>query len=205
MIDKEQRKLFGKRIKMQRKKMGYKNQECFATAMNVSLKTVRNWEQGVVLPEIETILDICGVLKCDIDFLFGRIDFSIHEIKLIHEITGLSENAIIWLKYWKEIGKWYSTEMVNRLSKLICTRDFFDFIEIVSSYIWVDKGNQGILHANDKSIRALDETEMKYIKLLKINEKLNEIRLNEHERIEQKIPEHLPLSYSQSDNGHTVP
>lgn len=69
---------------------------------HVSLKTVMNWEQGLVTPPLETICRIADLLHCDIDFLTGRIECSTHDVQFIHDRTGLSESAIKKLNTLKD-------------------------------------------------------------------------------------------------------
>lgn len=65
-----------------------------AKEMHVHLKTVQNWEQGIVIPPFETIIQLCDLLKCDVDYLIGRIDCQTHDVQFIHDQTGLSEAAV---------------------------------------------------------------------------------------------------------------
>lgn len=69
-------------------------QEDLAKLMKVNLKTVRNWEQGIVNPDFETVMKLSELLECDLDYLTGRIDETTHDIHSVHEFTGLSEKAI---------------------------------------------------------------------------------------------------------------
>ena len=71
----------------------------------VSLKTVMNWEQGIVCPDLETIIQIADLLHCDIDFLTGRIQCQTHDLQFIHDVTGLSESAIMKLSRFQRDNK----------------------------------------------------------------------------------------------------
>lgn len=84
--------------KRARKKAGF-TQQRLADAIGVSVETVRNWEQGRVIPEHQTIGLLCDFFKCDIDYLFGRIDYETHDLAFICEYTGLSEDAAKVLHY----------------------------------------------------------------------------------------------------------
>ena len=63
---------FGDRLKKLRKER-YKTQDDFAEAVGKKIETVRNWEQGRALPEMETFFKICDLLDCDLDYLTGRL------------------------------------------------------------------------------------------------------------------------------------
>lgn len=65
-----------------------------AKEMDVNLKTVMNWEQGISNPNLETTMKLCELFDCDLDFLAGRIKERTHDIKTACELTGLSEAAI---------------------------------------------------------------------------------------------------------------
>ncbi len=76
-----------------RKRKGLKQTD-LAEKMNVTLKTVMNWEQGIVNPDLETMMKLSELLECDLDYLTGRLKESTHDIQFVSEFTGLSEEAI---------------------------------------------------------------------------------------------------------------
>lgn len=45
-------------------------------------------------PDLKTLIDLCHFYDCDIDALFGNLNYSKHDLKYICEYTGLSENAV---------------------------------------------------------------------------------------------------------------
>ena len=79
-------------LKKARKAAGLTQQE-FADQLNVNLKTVRNWEQGLCVPEYETMLMICDILSCDLDYLAGRLEVRTHDTKTICDLTGITPAA----------------------------------------------------------------------------------------------------------------
>jgi len=86
--------IFGERLKTARKK-AHLSQEDLADKLNTDVTTVRNWEQHYNLPENETLLRLCKILDCDIDFLFGRINEApTHKANYICEATGLNVTAV---------------------------------------------------------------------------------------------------------------
>ena len=80
-------------LKKARKKANLTQQQ-LADQFNVSLKTVMNWEQGLVNPDLEDVIKLADLLHADIDFLTGRIDCQTHDLQFVHDLTGLSEDAI---------------------------------------------------------------------------------------------------------------
>ncbi len=79
-----------------RKEKGYRSAESFAEALGVSLKTVQGWENldNGRWPDLVMMLNVCDLTGYDLDYLMGRIQEPTHDIKFIHEKTGLSVEAI---------------------------------------------------------------------------------------------------------------
>lgn len=88
-------------FKRERERAGY-TQKSFAESFDVSLDTVRNWEQGRKVPEIKTIERLCNEFGCEPDYLLGRMENSTHDIQFICNQTGLSEDAVLALSRLKE-------------------------------------------------------------------------------------------------------
>lgn len=64
---------------------GYTQQE-FAELLNVSIDTVKNWEQGWNYPSIDALVEISQVLECDFDYLLG-------DQEAPNKYAGLSDSA----------------------------------------------------------------------------------------------------------------
>lgn len=79
-----------------RKEKGFRSAESFAEALGVSLKTVQGWENldNGRWPDLVMMLNVCELTGYDLDSLLGRIKEPTHDIKFIHEKTGLSVEAI---------------------------------------------------------------------------------------------------------------
>lgn len=94
------------RIRELRKANGFKSAESLAEALDVSLKTVQGWENDNKESNItlQNLLKMCDLFHCDLDHLTGRIQEPTHEIKFIHERTGLSVGAIKKLMSLKDTG-----------------------------------------------------------------------------------------------------
>ena len=123
-LSEEKLKKFKKRLKKNQKKNGFKSQREFADELNVNLKTVRNWEQGRNIPELITLIKICGMLHCSLDYLLGYIDETTHDIHYISQETGLTETSIrniqeMWLKTLTKdehtLALWNNSEEVPEL------------------------------------------------------------------------------------------
>ncbi len=79
-------------------------------------RTIKNWESGDTIPDIDTIKKICTILNCSSDYLLGLDNCSSKNIQFINEETGLSEKNIVELQLAK-----YTPEIINSLNKM------FDF------------------------------------------------------------------------------
>ena len=82
-----------KGFKSARTRKGLKQADV-AQAMNVTLKTVMNWEQGVSNPDLDVAMRLAELFDCDLDYLVGRIEEPTHDIKTVHDMTKLSVKAI---------------------------------------------------------------------------------------------------------------
>lgn len=88
-------------FKRVRKESGL-SQDKFCKIFGVSLATVRGWEQGRHLPEIDTIERLCDFFHCCIDYLLHRTDYREYDAQLVHEYTGLSDDAVETLQLLKQ-------------------------------------------------------------------------------------------------------
>ena len=129
-----ERKLYSLRngLNKARKRKGMR-QEDLAREIGVILKTVMNWEQGIVNPDLETMIILSKMLDCDLDYLTGRLEETTHDIHFVHEFTGLSEAAISKIRnpaLNNPIGKTLSHMIESeRFGNLITTyRIFLDFL-----------------------------------------------------------------------------
>ena len=84
---------FSERIKSIRKNTK-QTQESFAAWLGVNPQVISNWECCKAAPVLEDMINLAETFNCDLDYLIGRIDEPTHEIKAIHELTGLSVEAI---------------------------------------------------------------------------------------------------------------
>ena len=117
-------KQIGERLRTLRKSRGYKSQEAFAEAIDVTeRKTVGKWETGEASIPIKKLAVICDVLDCDLDYLFGKIDTPKNEISDIMKQTGLSEKAANYIS--KEKRK-------EVLSAVLEDMNFGKFISIIA-------------------------------------------------------------------------
>lgn len=96
-------------LKRARKEAGLTQAE-LADRMNVHIKTVMNWEQGIAEPPLGTLMDLTELYHCDLDYLTGRLDQKTHDLQFIHDQTGLSEKAIEKLQSFMTEPDWDQME-----------------------------------------------------------------------------------------------
>ena len=77
--------MISSRILQLRTRMGW-SQLQLATALNLNLKTIRNWENGDSYPSAPNILRLCEIFSVSADYLLG-----IDNQPIIH-LTSLSES-----------------------------------------------------------------------------------------------------------------
>lgn len=106
-------------FKREREKAGY-TQKSFAEYFDVSLDTVRNWEQGRKVPEMKTIERLCAEFSCEPDYLLGRMKSSTHDIQFISDYTGLNEKAVTNLAQLK------GTPLILLLNYLITNKGLLE-------------------------------------------------------------------------------
>lgn len=173
---------FGSRLKKERKAR-YATQQEFADAIGASVESVRNWEQGWILPEVGTLFRICDLLDCDLDYLIGRLEQKTHDETFIHNYTGLSEDAIKTLHKYNN-AKDRTSSWPSYLSNIICHHDFRALMNDISDYmIVVDSKYQNVIDDLDHGVLDMTAAGLFYISrtMSNIVEDL-ESREHSHER-----------------------
>lgn len=65
-------KEFSQNLKLARLKSG-KSKKDIARAVNVSISSIENWENGRSLPNLINLLKLCKILNCSSDELLGVV------------------------------------------------------------------------------------------------------------------------------------
>lgn len=98
-------------------------------------RTIKNWESGDTIPDIDTIKKICTVLKCSSDYLLGLETCTNRDNEFIHKKTGLSESNIEQLIKWNsysnnpEFGYAWAKNSIKALNSLLdCEHWFYDAV-----------------------------------------------------------------------------
>lgn len=113
-----------KHLKNLRKNRGF-TQEQIADLIGCTVKTYRSWEKGETRPDTYNLIALSELYHVSTDYLLGLIEEKDHDIKFIHEYTGLSESTISVLK---DIPQWHveSSEWNNDIDYFIsiCGNEF---------------------------------------------------------------------------------
>ena len=122
-------------FKLARKKAGFKQEE-LAKKLDVHTKTIMNWEQGIANPPLETVIKIADLLRCDIDFLCGRIECKNHDHQYIRDEIGLSERSIEILHKWETDTRspGFTFGYLEMLNKLLSMPDFGYLLNYLAEY-----------------------------------------------------------------------
>lgn len=94
-------------------------------------RTVKNWESGDTIPDLDTIKKICVILKCSSDYLLGLEDCTTRDNQFIYDKIGLSESNIERLANWKsnskkpEQGYDWSRNSIRALNSLLDCDNWF--------------------------------------------------------------------------------
>ena len=126
---------FGEKLKRIRTKCGL-TQDKFADEMNISLDTVKNWEQGYNYPSIDMLVSISEYFKCDLDYLIVQQSMPNKEFSHIADMIGISERAAALLVNAKE----QSNPITEVLSELI---ENYSLLENIYSCSTANYGSVG--------------------------------------------------------------
>ena len=108
-------------FKKARKTHGF-TQQSFADKFGISVETVKNWEQGRNVPELDTIKKLCQLFECNMDYLFSNISCKTHDAQFIQNTTGLSAESV----------RRISCRDNHFLDTLISSNDFYEIDSLFS-------------------------------------------------------------------------
>ncbi len=88
--------LFSKNLQILRKMTGM-TQEMLAEKMNVSRQTVSKWESGTACPELDKLVELCGLFNCTVDRIL-REDMNFSS-EAYSEIRTVTLESIKYIRY----------------------------------------------------------------------------------------------------------
>lgn len=154
--------LFSERLSARRKECGYNTQYSLAEEYNRRfpssrknrkeentenssgiLGTIKHYENGNYSgsPKLDIVDNLCKILECDVDYLLGNIECKKHDKQFIHDYTGLSEDAIEMLRFWKKDKE----EFANSYPTL--TTDI-NIIDLILRYEYEKREHAGLYPAS---------------------------------------------------------
>ncbi len=110
-------------------------------------KTIKNWESGETMPDIDMIKKICIALDCSSDYLLGLDTCSTKDIQFINKEIGLSEKNIKELQLIK-----YTPEITEALN------DMFDY-NLIDIAISLSLGKKNWQNYLTRKKEALERSE----------------------------------------------
>lgn len=156
-----------------RKVVDFRN--AFQDAFDVyfEVKTIRNWEQGICVPNVYTIIKLCDFFHCDLDYLFGRIDTTTHAIEVIEKETGLSVPAIKKIIEWNN-GDSRQKKWISYISKIFEHKDISNIMNNMSAYFMHSMIEVKALY-NKHPQDAIDSIDMQIASLWKLQHDFTKI------------------------------
>lgn len=142
-------------FKRARKGMGL-TQEQFANKYHFTLASVKKWEQGKATPEADTLALLCEIFNCDMSYLFNQIDLRTHDLQYVHDMTGLSHEAIEYLVGEKTDG--YREMRIKALNFFLTSVNFENALIASVMFEKAEKEAQEWAIAKDLSRRSLSST-----------------------------------------------
>ncbi len=123
---------FKERFKALRTSKGLKQVD-IANYLGITPQAVSNYAGGRE-PDYDTLIAIARLLDVTVDYLIGATDSRNEKTEEFCNLTGLSDEAVDKLISTGEYDHGEHLES-NVLSKMICSSEFFDFVDIFSKLI----------------------------------------------------------------------
>ena len=94
-------------------------QEKVSEALQITVKTYREWEQGSRNPSTEALLALSGLYNVSVDYLLGVSDYKTINGQMVHKITGLSDSAIDTLQRTNGGAELLAHPIADTISELL--------------------------------------------------------------------------------------
>ena len=128
------------RLKQARKETGY-SLEKVAELCNVQqYQTVSKQENGKVMPSLEKLLTLCNIYKCELGYLLGEYKCKTRIATDIQEETGLSEQAVNFLKEQK-LYRCSAIDKIITYDEGIIIRLIYDHLFYKANDVEIEVGN----------------------------------------------------------------
>ena len=107
MFYEERARVIGERIKKNRKPLKLTQTELLAKVYlsEKSVASLRKWERGERLPDLDTLARMAELFDCDMGYLLGDYEESNFSSHKVCEYTGLSEQALENISSLKKVSQ----------------------------------------------------------------------------------------------------
>ncbi len=130
-------RILGDRIKERRIEKGF-TQETLADAVAVHFRTIGDWEKGKGCKS-EHIPNLCKVLDCDTEYLFGYCATPHKETASVMYITGLSEKAVdLLIDNKRATVRPKENDIIQAMNAVIESKIGLHFLSTLYDYIFGD-------------------------------------------------------------------
>ncbi len=124
--------LFSERLQSIRKSHSEKQND-LAKALGMARSSISMYENGIAIPDIDTLIKIASHYRVSADYLLGLDDTTTHDIECIREEIGLSEEAIDTLRYHRHNKDYFEKDFVG-LNHLIIKNDNHRLLRAIGLY-----------------------------------------------------------------------
>lgn len=148
----------GDRIKSRRKSLKL-SQQRLAEMLELKNRTsISHWEKEHKTPDLKTLITLCNVLDCDLDYLAGAISVPRRSDADVIKATGLSQAAVDSLKTYASSGSngLKSTTYLELLSSLIANTGFFHLVRDINKSI--ETSIQNPYEGRPQTMRSINGT-----------------------------------------------
>ena len=125
------REIIGKRIKKERERLGLSKKELLVQLYlsGASHKTLTVWEEGERIPDLDTLARMADLFECDMGYLLGDYDERRRVAADVCAETGLSEDAVYFLRELKENPTYYNSLVLPAINTVLAESKFEDCVE----------------------------------------------------------------------------
>lgn len=117
-------KKIGKRIRFERRSLGFSRAEVFGEALHIGRTQVEQIEQGKRLPDLDTLVKMAELFDCEIGYLLCEYDSKTRAATDICNKTGLSAEAVYQLEKLQTLNSPFTDFVQKFLSTQIIDESF---------------------------------------------------------------------------------
>lgn len=125
------KEIIGERIKKERERLGLSKKKLLTEIYmsEASHKTLTAWEEGERIPDLDTLTRMADLFECDMGYLLGDYDEHRRVTADVCAETGLSEDAVYFLRELKENPTYYNSLVLPAINTVLAESKFEDCVE----------------------------------------------------------------------------